>query len=250
MKLANKNFNPMSDIFLLIALPYTALIVMLVGSVYVYGTQAYKVTSLSTQFLESRDLFFGGLFMHWGIVALFFGHLIAFLFPASVIAWNGNPVRLIILEAAALIFGISFFVGVVILIFRRLRNKRLHRATTDMDIAVFVVLLTQAVTGIWIALTYRWGSAWFASVLTPYIRSLFLMNPDLAAVSAMPLIIKIHISTAFLLIGMIPFSRFMHFLVFPVKYFWRPFQVVIWNRDRKLMRNSTAVTPEVKSRNN
>ncbi len=239
----------MSDIFLLIALPYTALIVMLVGSIYVYGTQAYTVTSLSTQFLESRDLFFGGLFMHWGIVALFFGHLIAFLFPASVIAWNGNPVRLVILESAALIFGISFFSGVVILIFRRLRSKRLHRATTDMDIAVFVVLLTQAVTGIWIALSYRWGSAWFAAVLTPYIRSLFLMDPDLSAVSAMPLIVKIHISTAFLLIAMIPFSRFMHFLVFPVKYFWRPFQLVIWNRDRKQIRNSTAITPEVKSRN-
>ncbi|MDP1622493.1 MAG: respiratory nitrate reductase subunit gamma [Bacteroidales bacterium] len=239
----------MSDIFLLIALPYTALIVMLVGSVYVYGTQAYKVTSLSTQFLESRELFFGGLFMHWGIVALFIGHLIAFLFPSAVIAWGGNPVRLIVLEVTALIFGISFFTGVIILIYRRMRNKRLHRATTDMDIVVFIVLLAQAVTGMWIALTYKWGSAWFAAVLTPYLRSLFLLSPDLAAVSAMPIIVKLHISTAFVLIGLIPFSRFMHFLVFPVKYFWRPFQVVIWNRNRKLMRNSKAIMPEVKSKN-
>ncbi len=239
----------MSDIFLLIALPYSALIVMLVGSVYVYRTQAYKVTSLSTQFLESRELFFGGLFMHWGIIALFFGHLIAFLLPASVIAWDGSPVRLVILETAALIFGISFFAGVVILVYRRIHSKRLQMATTDMDLVVFAVLLAQAVTGIWIALTYRWGSAWFAAVLTPYLRSLFVLQPDLAAISAMPLIVKIHISTAFLLIGLIPFSRFMHFLVFPVKYFWRPYQLVIWNRDRKLMRNSTAITPEVKPKN-
>ena len=239
----------MSDIFLLIALPYSALIVMLVGSVYTYGTQAYKVTSLSTQFLESRELFFGGLFMHWGIIALFFGHLLAFLVPSAVIAWNGNPLRLIILETAALIFGISFFVGVILLVFRRMRYKRLQKATTDMDLVVFGVMLAQAVTGIWIALSYRWGSAWFAAVLTPYLRSLFLLQPDLAAISANPPIIKIHISTAFALLGLIPFSRFMHFLVFPVKYFWRPYQLVIWNRDRKLLRNSRTINPEVKPKN-
>lgn len=239
----------MSDLFFLVALPYAAILVMLAGSVYVYRTQAYKVTSLSTQFMESRELFFGGLLMHWGIIFLFFGHLIAFLLPSAVLAWNGTPVRLLILETAALLFGISFLIGVTLLIVRRIKNKKLHRATTDMDIAVFIVLLLQAITGIWIALEYRWGSSWFAAVLTPYLRSLFLLQPEIAAVSAMPFIVKMHIATAFVLLAMIPFSRFMHFLVFPIRYFWRPFQLVIWNRDRKMIRKSTAINPEVKSKN-
>ena len=239
----------MSDLFFLVALPYAAILVMLAGSVYVYRTQAYKVTSLSTQFMESREWFFGGLLMHWGIIFLFFGHLIAFLLPSAVLAWNGTPVRLLILETAALLFGISFLIGVTLLIVRRIKNKKLHRATTDMDIAVFIVLLLQAITGIWIALEYRWGSSWFAAVLTPYLRSLFLLQPEIAAVSAMPFIVKMHIATAFVLLAMIPFSRFMHFLVFPIRYFWRPFQLVIWNRDRKMIRKSTAINPEVKSKN-
>ena len=239
----------MSDIFFFIALPYAAIVIMLTGSVMVYRSQAYKVTALSTQFLESRELFFGGFLMHWGIVALFFGHLIAFLFPSSVLAWNGSPVRLLILESAALIFGLSFFSGVVLLLVRRLKNRRLIKATTDMDFAVFTILLMQAVTGVWVALSYTWGSSWFAAVLTPYLRSLFLLNPDISAISAMPVMIRIHIAGAFVLIAMIPYSRFMHFLVFPVRYFWRPYQLVIWNRDRKMMRNSSAINPEVKAKN-
>lgn len=240
----------MSDIFLFIAMPYAALVVMLTGSVYVYGSRAYKVTALSTQFLESRRLFFGSLLMHWGVLVLFFGHLAAFLFPSAVLAWNGNPVRLLILETAALIFGLCFLAGTGLLVYRRASDKRLHRATSDMDIAVFLILLVQAVTGIWIALSYRWGSAWFASALTPYLRSLFLLKPDVSVVSTMPLIIKIHLATAFLLVGLIPFSRFMHFLVFPVRYFWRPLLLVIWNRDRKLIRTSTALQAAMKPRNN
>ena len=239
----------MSDIFFFIALPYAALVIMLTGSVLVYRSQAYKVTALSTQFLESRELFFGGFLMHWGIVALFFGHLIAFLFPASVLAWNGSPARLLILETAALIFGLSFFSGVVLLLIRRLKNRRLIKATTDMDFAVFAILLLQAITGVWIALSYQWGSSWFAAVLTPYLRSLFLLNPDISAISALPVMIRIHIAGAFVLIAMIPYSRFMHFLVFPVRYFWRPYQLVIWNRDRKMMRNSSSINPEVKPKN-
>ena len=239
----------MSDILLFIALPFIALIILLVGSVYVYRRHGMIVTALSTQFLESRELFFGGLMMHWSLVLLFFGHLAGFLVPGTVMAWNGNPVRLLLLESTDLLFGLSFLAGTVLLIRRRIRNPRLHVLTTDMDIAVFAVLLTQAVTGVWIALTYRWGSYWFAGVLSPYLRSLIFLNPDIAAVSALPVVIKVHIVTAFMLIGMIPFSRFIHFLVFPFSYFWRPFQVVIWNRDRKQIRKSGAMAPGVRARN-
>lgn len=239
----------MSDILLFIALPYIALIIALIGTIYMYRRHGMLVTSLSTQFLESRELFFGGMMMHWSLVFLFFGHLSAFLVPQTVIAWNGSQVRLLILEGTALTFGLVFFTGTLLLTIRRMRNPRLHVLTTDMDIVIYGVLLTQALTGVWIALTYRWGSSWFAAVITPYLRSLFIMQPDIAAISALPVLIKVHFVTAWCLIGIIPFSRFIHFLVFPVRYFWRPYQVVIWNRNRKMIRKSTAVAPELRARN-
>lgn len=239
----------MTDILLFIALPFLAATAMLIGSVYIYRRHGMMVTSLSTQFLESRELFFGSLLMHWSLIILFFGHLAGFLFPGTLLAWNGDPTRLLILEGAALVFGIFFLTGMILLIIRRLRNQRLIRLTSSMDIVVFLVLLVQAVTGIWIATGYRWGSSWFASVLAPYLKSLLFLNPDLAAVSALPVVVKVHIATAFLMIGLIPFSRFIHFLVFPFSYFRRPYQVVLWNRDRKMIRRSESLAPLVKPKN-
>lgn len=240
----------MIDTFILIILPYIALVIMLVGSILVYRKMSYSITALSTQLIEGKQLYFGSQFMHWGITTLFLGHLIGFLFPAAVIAWNGQPVRLLILETTAYIMGLLFLEGLIILIYRRITHQQLHAVTSKMDIVVYIVLLVQAVSGIWMALTLPWGSSWFASVLSPYLKSLFMLQPDIAAVSAMPLIVKIHVSFAYILIGIIPMSRFMHFLVFPIQYVGRAFQVVIWNRDRSILRNSTHITPKVKAKNN
>ena len=240
----------MIDIFIFMALPYTAILIMLIGSIFMYKIQAFKISALSTQLLENKQLYFGSQFMHWGIILLFVGHLIAFLIPQSVLAWNGQHLRLLILEGMALVLGIMFLTGVLVLIYRRMKNKRLHSLTTDMDFIVFAVLLTQAISGIWIAIAYPWGSSWFASVLSPYIKSLFVLQPDIATVSAMPLAVKIHISTAFILIGLIPFTRFMHFLVFSFQYIFRAYQVVIWNRNRRTIRNSNSINPEIRAKNN
>ena len=240
----------MSNYFFFIGLPYAAIVIMLVGSIFRYMNFGFKVSSLSSQFLESRDLFYGSRPFHWGIMFLFFGHLAAFLFPRSVIAWNSIPVRLVILEVVAFGFGISALYGVVMLIIRRLKHRRILMVTTKMDALVYVILLTQIISGLWVAYFARWGSAWFPTVLTPYLRSLFIFDPDIAAVAALPLSVKIHIISAFALIGMIPFTRFVHFLVYPFTYFTRPYQYVIWNWDRKKIRTSRKLVNGVRSKNN
>lgn len=240
----------MSNYFFFIGLPYAALVIMIVGSAFRYFNFGFKVSSLSSQFLEGRELFYGSQPFHWGLVFLFFGHLIAFLFPRSVIAWNSMPWRLLILEISAFGFGILTFVGLVLLILRRIRNKRLHMVTSRMDIVVYLILSVQIITGLWVAFTARWGSAWFASVLSPYLESIFTFNPDIKAVSELPFIVKMHLVSAFTMIAIIPFTRFMHFLVFPFSYIWRSYQYVIWNWDRTKIRTSSSLYPSKKSKNN
>ncbi|MCB0396485.1 MAG: respiratory nitrate reductase subunit gamma [Flavobacteriales bacterium] len=220
--------------------PYLSLVIFLIGSVYRYRARGYQVSSLSSEFLERKRLFWGSQPFHWGILFLFFGHLIAFLFPRSVMAWNGEPVRLLILEVTAFAFGLSALTGLVLLIRRRLSSDRVLVVTNKMDMLVYVTLLTQIISGLGIAYFSRWGSSWFAAVLTPYLRSVFAFNPDIAAVSAMPWVVQIHIFSAFFMIAIIPFTRFVHFLVAPVDYIWRGYQLVIWNWSRKSIRNSKA----------
>ena len=224
----------MNGIFFFILLPYLAIISLIFGSIYRYRFHGFQVSSLSSQLLESRLLFFGSRPFHWGIILLFFGHLIAFLIPATVLAWNGKPIRLYILEISAFSFGIISLIGLIILIIRRLQIKRIRLVTTKMDVFVFLILSLQIITGLYTAFFFRWGSSWFALVLSPYLQSLFAFSPDATTVIALPVMVKIHVISAFVLIGMIPYTRFMHFLVYPFSYLWRDYQLVIWNKKKNV----------------
>lgn len=238
------------NLFFFIALPYIALVVFLVGTIYRYRATSYKYSSLSSGFLEKRTLFWGSLPFHWGILSLFFGHLIAFLIPSGVLAWNSHPVRLLVLEVAAFIFGLSVLWGLGTLIFRRLTSPRIRSVTNPMDGVIVALLVFQTVLGLWTAVNYRWGSTWFAATLTPYLRSIFALQPDIAAISAMPWVVKLHVVGAFTLVLLIPFSRLVHLLVVPLHYAWRPYQRVIWNWRRDKVRDPRAGWTATRPRNN
>jgi nitrate reductase gamma subunit len=226
------------NIISFIVIPYLTVGVFLVGSIYRYKKRGYQVSSLSSQFLEGKKLFWGSQPFHWGLLVLFLGHLSAFLFPSAILAWNGQPLRLLILEVTGFAFGLSALIGLFLLIRRRLTNKTLLVVSNNMDMVVYTILLVQILSGLGVALFVRWGSSWFSSVLTPYLRSLFSFNPDVAAVVELPWLIQVHIISAFVIIGVIPFTRFMHFLVAPIDYIWRKYQVVVWNWNPKSIRKS------------
>ena len=237
------------DAMMFAVLPYTAIGIFVVGSVYRYTKKGYKVSSLSTQFLEGKKLFWGSQPFHWGLLILFFGHLIAFLFPSTVLAWNGDSVRLLILEISSFAFALAALLGLILLIKRRLASRTLLVVTNKMDMVVYAILLVQIISGLGVAFFVRWGSSWFASVLTPYLRSVFSFDPELAAVGDAPVLVQLHIISAFAIIAIIPFTRFMHFLVAPIDYLFRKYQVVIWNWNRKVIRKSTRHNFGKKSRN-
>lgn len=223
----------MTDVLLFGALPYLAIGLMLVVSIQRYRRDGFTVTSLSSEFLESRWLFWGSVPLHLGIITVFFGHLVGFLVPRSVIAWNAVPVRLLILETTGLMAGILTLIGLAVLIARRASDARLRAVTSPVDVAVYVILLFQVVTGLWIALGLRWGSAWYAHVLVPYLRSLFVLQPDVRVMGEMPLVVRLHVVGAFLLFATFSATRLVHMLVAPIPYLWRSAQLVIWNRRRR-----------------
>lgn len=229
----------MTNILLFAVLPYACLAIFLIGSIYRYINRGFSVSSISSQFLEGKKLFWGSQPFHWGLFFLFFGHLIAFLFPRAVLAWNGQPIRLLILEISSFAFGLCALLGVVLLISRRLTTKRVQMVTSKMDVVVYLVLLTQIISGLMVAYYSRWGSSWFAAFLTPYLKSIFVFDPQIEAIASVnSLALKVHVISAFSIIGIIPFTRFIHFLVYPVDYIWRSYQQVIWNWDRKNIRTS------------
>ena len=236
--------------FLFVALPYAALAVFLVGTIYKYRSLKFQYSSLSSQFLEGGRLFWGIVPFHWGILMVFLGHLVAFLLPRSILAWNGHPVRLVVLEVTAFAFAVSALIGLIVLLHRRLTNDRLKVVSNRMDLVIEWLLLVQILLGLWTALGYRWGSSWFASDLSPYLWSIISFNPQTAAVVALPLVVKLHIIGADLILIVFPFTRLVHFLVAPFHYMWRPYQRVIWNWDRRTVRRPDSVWNQHPPRNN
>lgn len=236
--------------FLFAGLPYAAILIFLVGSIRRYRVRPFGVSSLSSQFLETRRLFWAVLPFHVGILVVFFGHLSAWWLPGLVLHWNSSPMRLITLEALAVTFGICVWAGLVGMLLRRLTNARVRTQTSRMDVVLEVLLLIQTSLGLWIALGYRWGSSWFASDLSPYLTSIFTLDPNITAVSAMPGAIQFHIIVAWTLLAIFPFTRLMHLLVAPVHYITRPYQRVIWNWDRRTIRSPSTPWSRARPRNN
>jgi nitrate reductase gamma subunit len=181
---------------------------------------------------------------------LLIGHIIGFLIPKSIIFLTSTPLWLLVIEITAFAFGIITFIGIVLLIIRRIQVKRLHKVTSSIDLVVYFILFAQVLTGILVAYFYRYGTSWYASSLVPYLYSLFTFSPDISIIAAMPWLIKTHTLLAFVFIGIIPFTRLIHFLVYPLAYLWRNYQLVIWNRDLKQMRRSKNTREGVKPINN
>lgn len=222
----------MLDTLLFGALPYVAIVLFLVVSIQRYRKEPFSFSSLSSQFLETRRLFWGSVPFHVGILAVFLGHLAGFLFPRELVLWNRVPVRLLVFEATGLAFAFLALVGLAGLLARRVGSSRLRVNTSPADLLVHAMLFFQVLTGLDIALRLRWGSAWYAEALVPYLRSIFLFQPDVARMAEMPLSVKLHVVGAFVFFAAFSYTRLVHVLVAPVPYLWRPLQLAIWNRAR------------------
>ena len=211
-------------------LPYLAVTVAVVGSVYRYYTDRYSVSSQSSQLLESRSLSWGSVPWHYGIITILGAHVIAAVFPSFWSTLIGNSLRLYVMEITGWALAVFLGVGLAILIARRWRNPRIWAVSSVADWVVLACLGIQVVLGLYVAVTERWGATWYLFMVVPWLQSLVSFNPNVSIIVYLPLVVELHILNALILIMLIPFTRLIHMFTFPVTYLWRPYQVVVWNR--------------------
>jgi len=218
------------NLLLFVVLPYVAIVLAVVGTVYRMTRRPFTVSSLSSQLLEGRDLFWGSVSFHWGILLVLVGHLFALILPAGLEAWNQVPIRLYLLEITGLILAVWALLGLGVLILRRVGSGKIRAVTTRMDIVVLGLLLAQVITGILIATEFRFGSSWGTGVFVPYLHSLIVLDPRPELVAPLPVILQLHASLFFVFLVVFPFSRLVHIITLPLGYLARPFQLVKWVR--------------------
>ncbi len=223
----------MTDMILFGVFPYVAVALMIGVGIYRYFVDRYSWSSQSSQFLESRVLFWGSVPWHYAILIILMAHFLAFLIPSGWAVVVGSPLRLYLLEVTGLALGISTLIAVALLIFRRIGNARVSAVTTVVDWLVLLALLLQVATGVYIAFTLRWGSVWYLHTATPWLWSLFKLDPQVHYLAALPAVVKLHAFNAFLILALFPFSRLVHVVSVPLTYLSRPYQVVVWYRQRR-----------------
>ncbi len=234
----------MIDTFLFIVLPYVAVVVCVIGSITRIKTAPLTYSALSSQFLESKSLVWGSVPWHIGIILIILAHLIAFVCPAVWQSLMSHHQILIATEVVGLSAGIGCLLGLAVLLVRRLVSPKVQAVTSTMDLVVLALLIAQVLMGVATAIHHKYGAAWIAGTATPYLWSLFALQPDMSFIQDMPLVVKGHIITAYLIILVIPFSRLIHMFATPLEYLLRPPQKVVWNNQRHAEVSETVYVQE------
>lgn len=220
----------MSVIFFVV-LPYVALLLAFGAGAYRFYVRPFTSSSLSSQLLEGRKLYWGSVPWHWGITLILLAHLGAGLFPRLAEAILGDRVRLLVLECAGIGLSMLALMGLIILIVRRLGYASLPRAvTSNMDGLVLTLLFIQVASGLAVAVFNRWGGLWYPHTAVPWFWSLVSLHPDSSSVASLPALVQFHFVVGFLVILIFPFSRLVHIVKFPLQYLWRSYERVVWYR--------------------
>ena len=141
------------------------------------------------------------------IAIVFVGHLLGFAFPAGILRWNQQPLRLFALESTGLVAGSITLLGFIVAAARRLSANGHLGPASPLDVIAGTLVSIEIVSGIAIAVLYRWASSWSGVTLTPYLLSLFRLEPSVTLVSGMPFPVRLHVFCAFAVVGIVPFTR-------------------------------------------
>ena len=210
--------------------PYIAITIMVVGSVYRYDRDQYTWKADSSQLLRAKGMRVGSNLFHIGIILLFFGHLVGLLMPESIyhLVMSAQTKQLMAMIAGG-IFGSICFVGLTILIRRRLFDPRIRATSKPTDIAVLLILYVQLILGL-ITIPYSAqhldGSSMVA--LGNWAQHIVTFRSGAADfVMDEAWVFKVHLFLGLTIFLLFPFTRLVHMLSAPLKYLTRKgYQVV------------------------
>lgn len=209
--------------------PYLCAGVFLVGSLIRFDRDQYTWRSGSSQLLRARQLSWGSNLFHYGILFIFLGHFVGLLTPHALYELLITPQQKQMLAiVVGGIAGALCFIGLAVLVHRRLQDPRIRRTTTAIDVTILVLLLVQATLGlstIPFSLVHRDGGMMIA--LSEWAQHIVTFRSGAADfVRGADLPFKLHILLGMTLFLLTPFSRLVHIFSAPVWYLFRGWQIV------------------------
>ncbi|MGX5649906.1 respiratory nitrate reductase subunit gamma [Hydrogenophaga borbori] len=215
--------------------PYICLSVFLMGSLARFDRDQYTWKSDSSQLLRAGQLRWGSNLFHAGILFLFFGHAVGLLTPHWVYEPFISPAhKQLLAVVAGGVAGAVCFVGLTLLLHRRIFDPRIRLTSHRTDLFILVILWVQLVLGL-ITLPFSLGHSdgSVMLVLSDWAQRIVTLRPDASGLLNLAWPYKVHLVLGMTIFLLFPFSRLVHVWsgFATVAYLLRPYQVV---RSRRL----------------
>jgi nitrate reductase gamma subunit len=210
--------------------PYICLGVFFMGSLARFDRDQYTWKSDSSQLLRHGTLRWGSNLFHLGILFLFFGHTVGMLTPHAlyehVISAANKQMLAIIAGGVA---GSLCFIGLSLLLWRRLADPRIRLTSHRTDIAILVILWVQLCLGLVtlpLSLAHADGSVMM--ILADWAQRIVTFRPLAANLIELSWIYKVHMVLGMSIFLLFPFSRLVHVWsgFASIAYVLRPYQLV------------------------
>lgn len=217
------------NVFFFQIYPYIALAVFAIGCWARFDHDPYSWRTSSSQLLSGKWMRLGSNWFHLGVLAILGGHFVGLLTPHSVYEhFITAPQKQLLAMVAGGIFGVVCFIGLTILLLRRLFNPRIRATGTGRDLLVLILLYAQLLLGLASIVVSR-GHMDGAQMVklaewAQHIVTFRLGAADFVADAHW--IFKAHITLGLTLVLITPFTRLVHVWSVPVSYLRRPYQVV------------------------
>ena len=216
--------------------PYIALAIFLLGSLLRFDRDQYTWKSDSSQMLRAGQLRWGSNLFHVGVLFLFFGHTVGMLTPHSVYEHfisAGNKQLMAMISGG--LAGLASFVGVTILLHRRLTDPRIRINSKTSDVVLLVLLWLQLALGLaTVPLSGQHLDGSMMLKLAGWAQAIVTFQPGAVEMLAEAgFIFKLHMFLGMSIFVIFPFTRLVHVWsgFASIGYLFRPYQVV---RSRRL----------------
>jgi len=215
--------------------PYVCLTVFLLGSLVRFDREPYTWRAGSSQMLRKRQLTWGSNLFHVGILFLLAGHTVGLLTPTPVytLLVTVEQKQLIAIVSGG-IAGAVCFIGLTMLLHRRLFDARIRQTSSVMDIAILMILWIQLCLGLLtlpLSLAHSDGSVMLT--LSHWAQGIVFLHPvDASTLQGLAWPYLVHLVLGMTVFLVFPFSRLVHIWSAPVWYLGRRGYQVVRTRRR------------------
>ena len=209
--------------------PYIALSTFLIGSLVRFDTDQYGWRSKSSQMLRRKQLIVGSVLFHAGILGILLGHGVGLLTPVILFEFLGisHGFKQMMAIVVGGICGTACFIGLIMLLHRRLFDSRIRKTSSFSDIAVLLILFAQLSLGMaTIPLSLGHLDGAMMVKFMNYVQGIVTLRPQPDLIAGVPVIFKLHMFLGFTIFLIFPFTRLVHVWSAPVGYLFRSYQVV------------------------